>query len=462
MMDVTHGEIINRLNEHRRYFELGETKDVDFRINQLKKLKRALKNNEKLLLEALYKDLHKTAFEAYVTEVGYLYDSIDFSIKKLRKWARPKRVRTPLIYFGSKSYIYPEPLGIVLIIGAFNYPLQLVIEPLLGAIAAGNCAIIKPSEISINTAKVVGEIIKETFSEAYISIVQGNKEVTKTIINNNVDYIFFTGSARVGKIILGEAAKSLTPATLELGGKSPCIVTETAKLEIAAERIVWGKFLNAGQTCVAPDYIFAHKTIKKELMALLSRKIEEFYGTNPKQSKDYGRIINEAHVHRLSSLINEERVFVGGDVDLANLYIAPTILENILFEDRIMEEEIFGPILPIIEYQDITDVIDKIKTKHKPLALYLFTEDKRLEEKIIGSISFGGGCVNDTLNHLVSPFLPFGGVGYSGMGAYHGEKSFETFSHMKSILKRSTTFNPNVIFPPYSSEKLKLLKRIMK
>jgi aldehyde dehydrogenase (NAD+) len=462
MINLYKEQVLNMLKEHKAYFEKGETKNIDFRLKQLDKIKKIIQDNEKLIIDALNKDLHKSEFEAYATEIGYLYDSIKYFTKNLRKWAKVKKVKTPLVHVGSRSYIYPEPYGTVLIIGPFNYPFQLVIEPLIGAISAGNCAVIKPSEFTPNISKVIVKIIKENFDEKYIRVIEGGKEVTSALINSPFNYIFFTGSVGVGKIVMEAAAKNLIPVTLELGGKSPCIVDKDAKIEIAAQRIVWGKFMNVGQTCVAPDYILVHKDIKNKLIDKITETIKNFYGSNPKESNDYGRIVNERQIKRLVELIDKDKVIVGGEYDIENLYIEPTILNNVTWEDKIMEEEIFGPILPILEYEDLDKSIKKINSMPKPLALYLFTENKEIENKVIENVSYGGGCVNDTMTHLATPMLPFGGIGTSGLGSYHGAKSFETFSHMKSILKKSTKINLSFIFPPYNKEKVKLVRKFMK
>ena len=462
MANLDREQVLSILSEHKEYFETGETRNIDFRLQQLIKLKKAIQDNEKLIIEALHKDLHKSEFEAYTTEIGYLYDSIGYFIKNLKKWAEVKKVKTPLIHFGSRSYIYAEPYGIALIVGPFNYPFQLVLEPLVGAISAGNCAVIKPSEFTQNISKVIVKIIKENFDERYIRVIEGEKEVTSTLINSPFDYIFFTGSVGVGKIVMEAAAKNLVPVALELGGKSPCIVDKDANIEISAQRIVWGKFMNAGQTCVAPDYVLVHKDVKKQLIDKMLEKINSFYGSNPKDSNDYGRIVNERQVNRLIQLIDKNKAVLGGEYDVQNLYIAPTILDNVTWEDKVMEDEIFGPILPILEYENLDIAIRQINNRQKPLALYLFTENREVEKKVIENVSYGGGCVNDTMIHLASPFLPFGGVGTSGIGSYHGKKSFETFSHMKSVLKKSTKINLSFIFPPYNKEKVKIVRRFMK
>ncbi|MTK14250.1 MAG: aldehyde dehydrogenase [Clostridiaceae bacterium] len=462
MINIDNEKILDVLKKQKEYFYEGETKNVDFRIKQLQKLKVAIKDNEKLIMEALYKDLHKPEFEAYATEIGYIYDSIGYFIKNLKKWAKVRRVKTPAVHFGSRSYIYAEPYGSVLIVGPFNYPFQLIMEPLIGAISAGNCVVIKPSEYTANVSKIVYKIIKENFHEKYIEVIEGGKEETSVLINSPFDYIFFTGSVAVGKIVAEAAAKNQMPVTLELGGKSPTIIHKDANIESASERIIWGKFMNVGQTCVAPDYLLVHKEIKDQLVSKLVEKIKVFYGNNPKTSKDYGRIVNEKQLSRIKGLINEDKVIFGGDYDVEELYIAPTIMNNVTWEDKVMEEEIFGPVLPVLEYEDLNEVTNKINSRPKPLALYLFTESREVEKKVVENISYGGGCINDTMTHLASPFLPFGGVGTAGVGSYHGQRSFETFSHMKSVLKKSTRFNLRFIFPPYTKKKMAILRRAMK
>lgn len=462
MENTDSNKVLSILAEHKEFFETGETKNIDFRITQLKRLKVVIQNNEELLMEALKKDLNKSQFESYAAEVGYLYDSIRYFTRNLNKWVKVKKVKTPLIHFGSKSYIYPEPYGTVLVIGPFNYPFQLLMEPLVGAIAAGNCVVLKPSEFTPNVSKLIAKLFKENFDEKFIRVIEGGIDTTSALINAPFDYIFFTGSVKVGKIVMKAAARNLIPVTLELGGKSPCIVYEDANLDIAAERITWGKFMNVGQTCVAPDYVLVHKNIKEQFKRKIVKKIKDFYGDNPFNSEDYGRIVNDSHMNRLIDLIDKEKVALGGEYDINKRYIAPTILDNVTFQDKVMEEEIFGPILPIIEYEDINEAIKLINKRDKPLALYLFTENKLIQKTVEENVSYGGGCINDTMTHLVTPYLPFGGVGPSGVGSYHGYKSFETFSHMKSILKKSTKININFIYPPYNKYKLKLLKKAMK
>ncbi len=454
-------ELRQVIYEHKEFFNTGLTKNIDYRLKQLKTLRQAIIENQQAITEALYNDLHKPAFESFATEIGYVLSSIDLFIRKLKSWAKIKKVKTPKIYLGSKSYIYPEPYGLVLIIGPYNYPFQLVIEPLIGAMAAGNCVIAKPSEYAPHTSKLISSIISNYFDKRYIRVIEGDKEVNSLLINSEFDYIFFTGSVTAGKKVMEAASKNLIPVTLELGGKSPCIVDKNTNIETAARRIAWGKFLNAGQTCVAPDYLVAHHKIKSELIKAIAGSINEFYGSNPKLSPDYGRIVNKRHFERLKNLINEEKIAYGGEYELESLYIAPTILDNVSWHDEIMQDEIFGPLLPVIEYDNLDEIIRIINSRPKPLSLYVFTEDKEVEAKVIENLSFGGGCVNDTVSHIVSPYLPFGGVGASGIGSYHGKSSFETFSYQKSILKRNTKFDPKFIYPPYSYKKLKLLKKIL-
>lgn len=463
MNELTERNVHKILMEHREYFFTGTTKSIDFRIKQLKKLRNSIKKYEKDILDALYKDLRKSEFEAYSTEVGFNLDSIRYTINNLKKWAKPVKVKTPIHQYPSKSYIMYEPFGTVLIIGPFNYPFQLVMEPLIGAIAAGNCAVIKPSESAPSVSAIIKKIVEETFGSYYISVVEGGRETTSALINSPFDYIFFTGSVPVGKIVMAAAAKNLTPVTLELGGKSPVIVDESANLNLAAKRILWGKLINAGQTCIAPDYVVAHKSIKNELGNRMKEVVVEFYGKDASKSRDYGRIVNTKQFDRLFSIIERDKhkIIYGGSTDRDDLYIEPTLLNDVTWQDASMEDEIFGPILPIMEYEDINKVIAMINERPKPLALYLFTQKEAIENLVLSSISFGGGCINDTISHVASSYLPFGGVGNSGVGAYHGEESFKIFSHRKSILKKSSKFDINIVFPPYNN-KINLVKKFLK
>ena len=462
MTQLTATDVSNILDEHKKFFATGKTKNIDFRIRQLKILKQAIKANEKPIITALYQDLHKSRYETFTTEIGLLYSSIGLITKNLKKWAKPRRVPTPLIFFGAQSFIYHEPYGTVLIIGPFNYPVNLVFEPLIGAIAAGNCAVIKPAQMTPNVSKIIAKIIKENFAEDYIRVIEGDRQAAAAFINAPFDYIFFTGSVNTGKMVMQAAAGNLVPVTLELGGKSPCIVDETADINLAAQKIAWGKFSNAGQICVAPDYVLVHKQVKKQLLDSLKNYIERFYGVNPKESKDFGRIVNEQHTIRLTQLIDRDKVVIGGDFDTENRYIAPTVLDRVGWDDPVMADEIFGPILPVLEFESLETAIRQINSKPKPLALYLFTGSKEVEKKVIDNISYGGGCVNDTFIHLGNPYLPFGGVGASGIGSYHGKSSFETFSHTKSVLKRKANLFGNIIYPPSDERKLSLVRRFLK
>ncbi|MBA1354502.1 aldehyde dehydrogenase [Staphylococcus cohnii] len=443
----------------KQYFNTHETKSLKFRKKQLKQLSKSIKNYESELLEAFQEDLGKNKVEAYATEIGFTLKNIKSARKELKNWAKTKQVNTPLFMFPTKSYIMKEPYGTVLIIGPFNYPFQLLIEPLIGAIAAGNTVILKPSEFTPNVSGVIQQIIADAFDPEYINIIQGNADTTQTLLQFPFDYIFFTGSEQVGRVVYGAASKNLTPVTLELGGKSPAIIDESANIKVASERICFGKFTNAGQTCVAPDYLLVNRKVKDELISALKKTITEFYGTNIQDSPDYGRIVNQKHYHRLNELLNIHypEITFGGQTDINENFIAPTILEGTTFDSKIMENEIFGPILPIIAYDDFDEAIDLIRTKPKPLSLYLFSEDENSSERILNELSFGGGAINDTLMHLANPNLPFGGVGASGIGKYHGKYSFDTFSHDKSYIFKSTRLESSLLFPPYKG-KFKYIK----
>ena len=439
----------------RKYFKTGETRSVKFRIKQLKALKKALLQYDEKIIEALHDDLNKSSFEAVMTETGIVQEEINYYIKNLKKLARPKKVKVPLTLMPGKSEIYSEPYGVVLIISPWNYPVQLTLYPLIAAIAAGNCAVVKLSEFSENTSRVLAHLISETFPSEYVRAVRGDAVTGAALLLERYDYIFFTGNQNVGKIVMKSASANLTPVTLELGGKSPCIIDYTADIKDAAKKIVWGKSLNAGQTCVAPDYILCHSRVKKELISALIAECSMIYGAHTSEHEDFPKIISNKHFERALRLIDTSKIVYGGTVDIPSLKIDFTIMDNVTFNDRIMQEEIFAPILPVIEYTNIDDVIDDLKYKDKPLALYLFTKDKNIEEKVISSISFGGGAVNDVLIHITNPNAPFGGVGASGMGAYHGKYSFETFSHQKHIYKKYSFFDNKLrFFPKKDKEKI--------
>ena len=443
--------IMQTINEQRELFRSGLTRPIKFRLAQLDKLRQGILKYEREILDALKQDLNKPEYEAYVTEVGLVLHSINHISKNLEKWAKVQVVKTPLQLAPAKSSIRYEPLGVVLIVAPFNYPFQLLIEPLLGAIAAGNTAVLKPSEYTTHTEAIIVKLISETFSSDYIKVVTGGREVSEGLFKAPFDHIFFTGSVQTGKIVMKAAADNLVPVTLELGGKSPTIVHNDADIKMAALRITWGKFMNAGQICIAPDYIYVHKDVEQLFIDEVLKCILSFYGALPIKSPDYCRIVNEKHFNRIVSLIDHDKVVIGGQYDLSQKYIAPTVMKNVTWDDAVMKEEIFGPIMPILVYDSIETVIDIITQKPKPLALYVFSESESLQEYLVDQIPFGGGCINDTIMHVASEYLPFGGTGDSGMGAYHGEASFKTFSHRKSILKKSSVFELKLLYPPYKN-----------
>ena len=446
------------LKKQQDFFKSGKTLSIKFRLEYLKKLHTAIKNNEEKILEALHSDLGKSATEAYMCEVGLALSEITYFLKNLKKLAKDKVVATPVTNFHSKSIIKSVPFGNVLIISPWNYPFLLAIESLTDAIAAGNTVILKPSAYSPATSKIVKELIEEVFPSNYVAIVTGGREENKTLLTMNFDYIFFTGSQNVGKDVLRAAAENLTPATLELGGKSPCIVDESANIKLAAKRIVFGKFLNCGQTCVAPDYIYCHENIKENLINEIEKQIKEQFGENPIENTNYGKIINEKHFKRLNSLIDKDKIIIGGNFSEETLKIEPTILDNITWNDKVMQEEIFGPILPILTYSNIYDVIETIEKYSHPLALYIFSNNKKTIKRVTELCRYGGGCINDVVVHLATPEMPFGGFGGSGMGSYHGKFGFETFSHKKSILDKKTWFDLPMRYQPYNDLYSKLLK----
>ncbi len=457
MLITENSAIKETLSDQRQYFATGATKNLDFRIEQLKKLKAAIKEREPEIIQALNQDLGKPELEAYI-ELAVLQD-INEAIKNLKSWAKPKKVKTPLTQFPASAYIQSEPLGVVLIISPWNYPFSLMIAPLIGAIAAGNCAIVKPSEVSGQTSKILCQIINQTFAPEYISSIPGGVEVSQALLAEKFDHIFFTGGTKIGKIVMEAAGKNLTPVTLELGGKSPCIVDTDIDLKTAARRITWGKFLNAGQTCIAPDYLLVSKAIKDSLIAEIKNCLQEFYGDDPAISPDLARIVNQKQFERLSSLLAEGKILVGGQTNSEELYIAPTLISDVTLDSEVMAEEIFGPILPILEYEKLEDAIAIINQYPKPLALYLFSTDKQKQTQVLENTSSGGVCLNDTIMQVGVNSLPFGGVGESGIGAYHGKYSFDTFSHAKSVLKKSFRFDLDWRYPPYR-DKLDLFKKI--
>lgn len=446
----------------RKFFSSGKTLDVNFRKQKLKQLKAEIIKNEKEIFEALETDLGKSSTEAYMSEVGLVLSEIDYCIKHLKKWAKPKKVRSPLAQFPSKSYILSEPLGVVLIMSPWNYPFMLTLNPLIGAIGAGNCAIVKPSRYSGATSDVIKKILNNVFSEDYVLVVLGGREQNQMLLDLKVDYIFFTGGVNVGKTVASKAAVNLTPTTLELGGKSPCIIDKSANIKLAAKRVVFGKFLNCGQTCIAPDYILVHESVKDQFIEFAKNEIQSMFGKNPLENNLYGKIINEKHFDRLMGLIDKSKVAFGGNGDKRELKIEPTILNDVSLSDACMGEEIFGPIMPILTYKTLDQAKEIIKTYAKPLALYVFSNDKNFVSDVLNTISYGGGCVNDTIIHIASTKLPFGGVGESGMGHYHGKFSFDTFSHKKSVVKKSVVIDLPIRYQPYTKTKDSLIRKFLK
>lgn len=450
------------INKQRTFFMSQKTKNVNFRIEQLKKLREIIKQKENEICKALELDLGKSNTESYMTEIGMVLEDLRYVIKHTKKWTKKEYHIAPLAQFPSTSFRIAEPYGLTLIISPWNYPFLLTIQPLVGAISAGNCAIIKPSEYSQYTSKIIKDIIEEVFNEEYVAVILGEKEVAEKLLKNKFDYIFYTGSTRVGKIVMESAAKNLTPVTLELGGKSPCIIDKNSNLKLAAKRIIFGKLLNCGQTCVAPDYVFVQKEVKQEFINYCKEYIEKFIGSNWNENKEYPKIINKRQFDRMIELIEKEDIAYGGNFDEKTLKIQPTLLDNKSFETKAMQEEIFGPILPIIEYIDLEEPIKYINENNKPLALYIFTNSKRVENRILKEVSYGGGCINDTIIHLASSKLGFGGIGYSGMGEYHGKYSFKTFSHYKSIINKSTLIDLPMRYHPFKKINDRLIRIFMR
>lgn len=446
----------------RAFFSSGQTKEYSFRKKQLQKLADSIHKYETDIFDALQKDLNKAPFECYATEIGIVLDEIRYMQKHLRKFMRPERVHTPVTQFPSKSVRLSEPYGVVLVMAPWNYPFQLAMCPLVGALACGNCVVIKPSAYAPYTSGVIAKIIRENFPAQLVSVVEGGREENTALLKQRFDYIFFTGGVKVGKLVMEAAAKNLTPVTLELGGKSPCIVDETADICLTARRLVWGKYLNAGQTCVAPDYLLVQRNIQDKLIEAMKREICRQFGKDPLKNKDYVKIVNAKHMKRLKKLMLDTRILAGGRVSEELRRIEPTILSGVDGNSPIMQEEIFGPLLPVIVFDSIEEAVSFVNKREKPLALYLFTRSKQNEKKVLKNTSCGGGCINDTVVHLATPHMPFGGVGSSGMGSYHGKQSFETFSHKKSIMKKSLWLDLPLRYQPYRKISLTLLKKIQK
>lgn len=452
-------EIQKIIERQRAWFNTGATLDLTVRMRALTRLKAGIKRHEAEIHEALRADLGKSGFESYMCETGLTLSEITYMQKHLRRFAAEKTVPTPLAQFHSRSYKKPSPYGVVLIMSPWNYPVLLTLDPLADAIAAGNTVVLKPSAYSPHAASVIAKLIRECFDPRHVAVVTGGRTENNHLLNQRFDYIFFTGSQAVGKEVMGKAAKHLTPVTLELGGKSPCIVDQKADLKLAARRIVFGKFLNCGQTCVAPDYIYCHRDVKDALLEEIRKQIERQYGKHPLDNPDYGKIINEKHFRRICKLIDPGKVLCGGNTNPAALQIAPTVMDNVTFEDAVMLEEIFGPVLPVLTFSSIDGAIAKIQSLPRPLALYIFTKDRAVAKKVTSKCSFGGGCVNDTIIHLATSEMGFGGFGESGMGSYHGKDGFDTFSHYKSIVDKKAWIDLPMRYQPYQKlhEKLVLL-----
>lgn len=455
-------EIKNLISKQREYFYSGRTLPVESRIQALKRLKSAIISQEDAINAAIQKDLGKSEFESYMCETGLVLSEISYMIRHTRRFAKEKTVYTPLSQFHSRSFKKPSPYGVVLIMSPWNYPFLLTIDPLVDAIAAGNTAIVKPSAYSPYTSAVIAELIKDCFPEEYVGVVTGGRAENTCLLNEHFDYIFFTGSQAVGKEVMKSASVHLTPVTLELGGKSPCLVERTANLSLAAKRIVFGKFLNCGQTCVAPDYIFCDKEIKDALIQEILVQIKKQYGVSPLENQDYGKIINEKHFHRIMGLIDPKKTVWGGKGDEASLRIEPTVMDNVTFQDPVMQQEIFGPVLPILTYDSLDGAVDKINSMAHPLALYIFTKDRQAAKKVTSRCGFGGGCINDTIIHLATSEMGFGGFGESGMGSYHGRDGFLTFSHQKSIVDKKMWLDLPMRYQPYKKVHEKMLRFFLK
>lgn len=455
-------EIKSIVTTQRKYFSTGATLNLSYRIDALKKLKASILNHESEINEAIKKDLGKSSFESYMCETGLVLSEISYMLKHIRSFAKEKNVHTPLAQFHSRSYKKPSPYGVVLIMSPWNYPFLLTLDPLVDAIAAGNTVVLKPSAYSPYTSEIIKRIISDCFDKQYVSVITGGRAENTCLLNEHFDYIFFTGSQAVGKEVMRHASEHLTPVTLELGGKSPCIVEKSANIKLAAKRIVFGKYLNCGQTCVAPDYIYCDRTIKDKLVKEIKRQVQKQYGKQPLTRENYGKIINEKHFERISGLIDQNKVVLGGSTNRSTLQIEPTVMDNVTFGDAVMQEEIFGPLMPILVYDTLDEVIRNINSMPHPLALYIFTSDKLAAKKITSRCGFGGGCINDTIIHLATSEMGFGGFGESGMGSYHGRDGFNTFSHDKSIVDKKTWLDLPMRYQPYKKINDKLIHIFLK
>jgi aldehyde dehydrogenase (NAD+) len=448
------------IQRQRDFFHSDVTRPLSWRVERLRALERAVRAHEAEVYAAVKADLGKSDVEAFATEISLVNAEIKHTLKHLKGWASPRKVKTPLAMQPGSSWVYPEPLGVALVVAPWNYPFQLAVCPLIGAIAAGCTAVLKPSELAPETAKVVEKVVSAAFEPGHVAVVQGGVEVSRALLAERWDTIFFTGSTQVGRAVAEAAAKHLTPVTLELGGKSPCIVDADTNLAVTARRIAWGKFTNAGQTCVAPDYVLVDRKVKDALVEGIRGAVREFYGEDPSRSPDYGRIVSERHFRRLEALMGQGRVVLGGQHDAASRFLAPTLLEDVPLDSALMQEEIFGPLLPVIPVDGVAEAVRFVRERPRPLACYVFSNDGKAQERVLRETSSGGALVNDTLMHLGNPDLPFGGVGPSGLGSYHGQQSFEAFSHRKSVLKKPFALDVKVRYPPYAG-KLGLLKRLL-
>ena len=450
------------VEKQRVYFAEGKTLPVQERIRALERLGQALKSSEAELCRALRADLGKSRTESYMCEIGLTLSELGYVKKHLRSWSKDRRVRTPLSQFHARSFTVQEPYGVVLVMSPWNYPVLLTLEPLIGALAAGNCCVVKPSAYSPETSSVMAKILRSVFPEEYVAVVEGGRQENQGLLAQKFDYIFFTGGVNVGKLVMEKASAHLTPVTLELGGKSPCIIDETANLKLAARRLAFGKYLNCGQTCVAPDYVLVHEKVKERFLGYVKEEIVRMYGERPLENPDYGKIVNRKHFDRLLGLMNPEKLVFGGESREESLQIAPAVLDGVTPEDAVMQEEIFGPLLPILTVRSMEEALSFVNDRPKPLAFYIFTQDKKVEQMFLRRASFGGGCVNDTIIHLATSAMGFGGVGNSGMGSYHGKKSFDTFSHEKSIVKKYNWIDLPMRYQPYTEQKEKMIRTFLK
>ncbi len=459
---MTELQIQSIIEKQKKFFSTGKTLDVQYRIDALKKLKASIEKNEAEICKAIYADLGKSTPESFMCEVGLVKSEISYMIKHVKRFAKEKRVKTPITNWVAKSYVKPVPYGNVLVMSPWNYPFLLSIDPVTEALAAGNTVVLKPSAYSPETSKIIKKIIESCFDEEHVAVIEGGREENQYLLKGDFNYIFFTGSKAVGKQVMANAAEKLIPVTLELGGKSPCIVDKSANIKLSAKRIVFGKFLNCGQTCVAPDYIYCHKDIKEQLIEEIKKQIILQYGENPVNNENYGKIINKKHFDRIYGLISPEKVVTGGKSDESTLKIEPTIMDNVKWEDAVMQEEIFGPVLPVLTFEDISEVADKVNSMDSPLALYIFASDKKLINYVTSHIQYGGGCINDTIVHLATEEMGFGGVGASGMGAYHGKTGFDTFTHYKSMMDKKTFIDVPMRYQPYTKNNEKLIRAFLK